>query len=205
MNAKRLGDRKRIVRMRTRITYLFFFFLAILFWTAPPSNAAGPSFPSKITEIPAPSGHYAVTWKQGGSTEEEPNQLFLKNLSSGRVTKILEFHRQVNILWAPNGRFVAVTDWTGSNVSQVLLFQPGKKKVINLADCLHHSLGKQPDISKSVHVYFEAISWKGPKKLLFKVFGDAQDSGDSGLRGFEHYFEFDISGMVRKVEPENDK
>lgn len=174
--------------------------LLAVFLCYPSISSAAPSFPSKLREIRDPSGHYAVTWKRGGTTEAKPHRLFLKDLPTGHVTKILEFYRQIDVLWAPGGRFVAVTDWTGSNISQVLLFQPGRKKVINLADSLDHLPEEQPGISDSVHVYFEAISWNGPRKLLFRVFGDTFDSAAPGLRPFEHYFEFDTSGVVTEIK-----
>ena len=200
------GSLNSLVRIRCGMSkYLIPLFLVILSWTATASNAAGPSFPSQLTQIPAPTGDYALTWKRGALEEGKPHQLFLKNLSTGHVLKILEFQRQVDVLWAPNGRFVAVTDWIGSNVSEVLLFQPGNKKVRNLADCLYDSLGEQPELSHSIHSYFEAVSWNGSRKLLFRVFGDTSDNEASDLRPFEHYFEFDISGAVRKAEPESGK
>jgi hypothetical protein len=174
--------------------------LTILIGIPAISNGAGPSFPSENYEIRDPSGHYAATWKRGGLAEDKPHRLFVKDLSSGRVSRLLDFYRQVDVLWAPDGRFLAVTDWTGSNVSQVLLFQPGKKKVINLADVLYRSLGKQPEISNCDHTYFEAIRWEGPKKLVFKVFGDG--AADMKRFEFERNFVFDVSGVVREVKPD---
>lgn len=167
---------------------------AILLGVPVIAAAAGPSFPSQNPQICDPSGRYAVVWKRG-LDEDKPHHLFLKDLSSGRVAEILAFYRQADVLWSPDGQHVAVTDWVGSNVSEVIVFQPGNKQSINLADEFYHSLGKQPEIEDSDHVYFEAVSWLGPRKLLFKVFGH----GAPEIREFEHFFEYDVSGAVRKV------
>ena len=163
------------------------------------SNGAGPSFPREKREIRDPSGLYAVTWKRGEDAGGKPHRLFLKNLGTGRLSKLLDFYRQADVLWAPNGRFVAVTDWTGSNVSQILLFSPGRKKVVDLADELDRSLGILPEISGNDHVYFEALSWDGSQKLLFKVFGH----GEHDRNGFERTFEYNVSGVVREAKCRN--
>jgi hypothetical protein len=173
-------------------------FLLGLFLAIPAvSNGAGPSFPSENREIRDPLCHYAIIWEEP-LTQCKPHGLLLKDLRTGSLSKLLEFYRSVDVLWAPNGRFVAVTDWTGSNISQILLFQPGKKKPLNLADELRHSLGIQPEVSSNHHVHFEALSWEGDKKLRFKVFG----YGDHDRNGFEHYYEYDVSGVVRKAKSE---
>ncbi len=187
------------VKMRVLIGYAGVSLVVFLSWFPLLSEAAGQSFPSLLREIPDPTGHYAITWKMGSLTEEKPHQLFLKNLANGRKSKLFEFYRQIDVLWAPDGKYVAITDWTGSNVAQILIFLPGKKKIVDLAESLYRSLGQHPDISNSVHVHFEAVSWNGPRKLLFRVSGDLPDDGAGGSRGFEHHFEFELSGAVREL------
>lgn len=172
---------------------LFAFFLAV----SGPSDGAGLSFPSENVESRDPTGRYAVAWERAGSTERRPHRLFLKDLSSGRISRLLEFDRQVDVLWAPDGRFVAVTDWTASNISEILLFEPGKTWATNLADALYSSLPKLPEIADNDHVYFEALSWDGPRKLLFKVFGH----GATASTGFEAHFGFETTGKVSEVKP----
>lgn len=173
------------------------FSLLIIFLCAPRfSNAAGPSFPSEMREIRDLFKTYAVTWERGGPSEQKPHQLFLKKLADGSVSKLLDFHRQVDVLWSPDSRFVAVTDRTGSNISQVLLFQPGKKTPVNMAEEIHRLLGEQPEIAGNDHVYFEALCWGGFQELIFKVVGH----GDHDRNGFELWFEYDTSGGLKKIE-----
>jgi hypothetical protein len=177
--------------------YLPVFLLISLLLVPHFSNAAGPSFPSEMREIRDPFGIYAVTWERGGLSEDKPHQLFLKNLANGSVSKLLDFHRSVDVLWSHDGQFVAVTDWTGSNISQVLLFQPGKKIPVNMVDEIYRLLGEQPEISGNDHVYFEALDWGISEELSFKVFGH----GDHDRGGFELLFEYNTSGRLKKIEP----
>ena len=156
--------------------------------------AAEVSFPSQLSEAREPRGIYAVVWNE--ATERKRHELLLKTLKTGKTELLLQFDRQVDILWSPDGRHVAVTNWVGSNVAEIVVFRPRLGKPIDLADVMDKAIGVLPQISGNDHVYFEALQWLDRQRLRFKVFGH----GDHDRNGFEQFFDYDISGSVRRAK-----
>jgi hypothetical protein len=159
------------------------------------AHAAGTSFPPDSLQ-PAvarnPSGTYEAIWSPASGAHAQ--RLYLKDVRTGRTHKLVEFDRGVDVLWSPDGRRLAITNWLGSNVSEVIVLRLGARRRTNLADALYKSLGIQPEISGNDHIYFEALRWVGPKRLLFSVSGH----GDRNLEEFKEYFTYDVSGVVRR-------
>jgi len=75
------------------------------------------NIPGSATSSLDPTGQFAIVWREAVSNS--PHELWLAPSSSTNCTLILEFDRTVDILWSPHGSRVALTDWAGSNCSEI--------------------------------------------------------------------------------------
>lgn len=64
----------------------------------------------------SPNGSYICYIPQ--TSDQSERELFIKSLSSGKEVKVLDITRWIEIDWAPNSDFFAVTNhWTGHDAS----------------------------------------------------------------------------------------
>jgi hypothetical protein len=150
------------------------------------------SFPG-TSEAPDPSGRYSIIWSYS-----KRHDLFFKNLKTDKQHHLLTFNRHVDMLWSPDGNAFAITDWGGSDYSEVLVYSTVRlNKPINLQDVLKKSFGSLPEVQKNHHVYFEALDWSEPWLLRFKVHG----YGDYSPGGFDILFKYKLKeNKVTKTE-----
>ena len=164
-------------------------------------EAAGVSFPHDQSEAPDPQGRYAVL-----SNEIEapgpygPNGLFLKDLRTGKTEFLLGFERSADVLWSPDGCYLAVTNWFGSNVCEIFVFKPGTKDKVYLRDALEKAIGVFPWTSsiENLSECFEALSWETPSRLKFVVGGHGLRKG-KGVENFEEFYVYDTSGTIHQA------
>ena len=69
-----------------------------------------------------PSGRWLVEWREAALSQ--PHQLILKEQDSQTVVSLLEFNRRVEVLWAPDGGALAITDYGASNYSEIKIIRP---------------------------------------------------------------------------------
>jgi len=85
----------------------------------------------------------------------------------------LEFYRFVCVHWSPAENFFALTDYTGSNVSQVLIFSLGSiKQPREIIDYMPEI--PKAKFARSSHGYVEVTGWND-KGLFVRVWGDTLD------------------------------
>ena len=97
------------------------------------------SFPGHDQAI-APQGRYAIVYRELYPTPGPNHQILLKDLQTGSGTPLLSFDRHADVLWAPDGDCVAITDWVGSNVSELFLVFPARSaKRVDLQEETHRS------------------------------------------------------------------
>ncbi len=160
--------------------------IIVLLIFAPPQIGAASykvSFPG-ISEAPDPSGRYSIIW-----SDSSPHELIFKNLKSAKSRHLLTFNRHIDVLWSPDGNAFALTDWGGSDYSEVLIYSSARiGKSVNLRHVLKKTLGLLPEVQKNHHVYFEALDWSEPWWLRFKIHG----YGDYSPAGFDKFFKYNL-------------
>jgi hypothetical protein len=154
------------------------------------------SFPG-AEESAAPSGPFTLRYVKPASNSEE-YEVHLVNGSNRNHCWSYKFMRRLDALWSPDGKALAVTDWTGSNVADVVVLLPEEKcRRVSIPEELFRSLGEQPFLKDSNHSYFEALSWRTPTVLEFRVWGDR---GSTVHEDFDERFEYQLGGKVQRSE-----
>jgi hypothetical protein len=84
-------------------------------------------------------------------------------------------------LWSADSQRIAVTDWAGSNMSEILLIDlaaPSKAVPLDVANI--QTIAQKDELTG--HCYFEAVQWEGPQQLLIRVFGHTDNAHGHGFR-----------------------
>jgi hypothetical protein len=182
-----------------RVTALHFIVVSLLLW-GNAVQAAGLNFPGEHPEVLAPGGKYSVRYQLvEAKGPYGPHGLFLVNKESGESKLILGFERSADVLWSPDGQFLAVTNWFGSNVSEVFIFKVATIEKADIRGVLKKNIGVFPwttDI-ENLSEYFEALSWETPSRLKFLVRGHGLRK-DKGVENFEEFYIYDTSGTIKK-------
>jgi len=134
-------------------------------------------------EYPDPTNTWATAWIE--ATENQLHQLILKNLKTKETRLLCNFHRSVKVIWAPDGRSLSITDFTGSDESLLYVAFPDKKELVNIEKTFINQFGKIPDIYINGHRYFEATKWLSAKELEFTI--RAYDSRPDNAEYFSTY------------------
>jgi len=141
----------------------------------------------------SPQGRYMVLSCERPDRSATPREFRLKDLRTGEVTWIYPFGRSAEALWSPDGAALAITNYAGSNIADLFLVFPERpQQVVNLQGETARSLGLLPSVAQNDHVYFEAVAWKDPETLLFRIWGQ----GDHDPQGFDESFEYRLGGEV---------
>ncbi len=142
-----------------------------------------------------PTGRWTVNYQ--APTSNAPHRLFVTDSRTNRAWLLYEFDRHVNVLWAPDGSVLAITDYSGSSESEIKIIDPkNQKKRIDVERQLVASLGKIPALYENGHRYFEAVKWPTPTLLRFEVHAHDAHPG----KEYRGIFELQLgTGQVRQV------
>jgi len=129
------------------------------------------------------------------------HKILLRRFDALLETQIYASGRHCDVLWSTVGDKLAITDWSGSNHSEIYIVESSNAScrplVVEEADKL---------ISKDElegHCYHEALSWDGASKLLIRIFGHT-DANPS--HGFSYYFLVDVAtGSAKFIKKGNDE
>ena len=156
----------------------------------------GTSFPG-VEQLPAPMGRFVVRYFAPTAKVEGQHEVRVVDRTTGMSCWSFKFMRSIDVLSSPVGTAFAVTDWTGSNTSDLTVIVPAEScRVISLPEELLHSLGEAAIPKDTNHVYFEAQSWRTEKVLRFHVWGD---TGSSVRKDFNLEFEYELGAKVRST------
>ena len=146
----------------------------------------GISFPGRDSCL-SPGKLWKVTCQED-KVHEGVFKLILRNLKKGTEEHIFEGGRYCEVLWKKDESCLAITDWAGSNFSDILLHGsnqtgPGGsvRNIISMATI-------QASVSEEELVglcYWEALSWEPDGRLRFRVFGHTDTTKS---REFSHTF-----------------
>ena len=114
--------------------------------------------------------------------------LMLRDSKAGTRKVLFDGGRWCEILWSKDESHFAITDWGGSDFSDILFHDPNQagpakplRDVIDMATI-------RANVSQEEfqgHCYWEALSWQGDGQLRFSIFGHT-DTARS--REFSHVF-----------------
>jgi hypothetical protein len=184
-------------------TILFFF---LVMFSGFLCSAAGCKFPSSVSCL-SPDKKWVLKCKS--SMEKDGSYLHVLTLNAQGTTKdakeveVYRFDRSCDALWSTNGHYLALTDWLGSNVSEILIvaaktpFQT--KPISEIVGNMGPFLSKE---EREGHIYYEAMEWLDEGKLRIKVFGH---TNVAPYNDFEHQFICDLvkgrfAPIARKVQ-----
>lgn len=155
--------------------------ISILFVIAAHGAAGELCFPGQ-KEIESPTGKFVLVTKGDGY------EIYLGKDSGDKPRKLMEFQRSVCVLWSPDEKYLAVTNYVGSNVSEVQIFDTAMPDYsVNVYDILPP--GVQKLTSDSINSYLEAVSWN-KNEIAVKASG----MRTSDPREFDVQFTCVISG-----------
>ena len=127
----------------------------------------------------SPDKQYSILWR-----EPKDNEAHHLVVSDGkRKTDFYEFDRHACVCWEPTGEHFALTDYTGSNVSEAYLYSlNGAQKVLDILDIVPPALREL--YAKNHHSYIEVLSWTKIGMLVHLWgYGDLSPNGfDETLR-----------------------
>jgi hypothetical protein len=151
------------------------------------------TFPGVKARCTAPKGNADIQWREQNGSRR--HQLFLRDDSGAKPVLIHEFGRSADVLWAPDGRAVAITDHTestGSNVWVVKLDAPDHP--VNVESAFRAAFGAVPDVYRNGHRYFEGKLWRSSTVLEFAI--RAYDAAPN--REYNGRFLYGLDGTVQR-------
>lgn len=150
--------------------------------------AGGVKFPSQSsTQARSPDGKWWIAWNAPSADElESGHRLLLRNKVA--TVEFRRFDRACDVLWSPDSGHVAVTDWLGSNLSDVLIYSPNHPLAARSLRDLFPSKAIA-EVELRGHCYFEATKWLDGHHLRIRVFGQTDEVH---AHSFEHNYVFDL-------------
>jgi hypothetical protein len=128
--------------------------------------------------------------KPGRDSPELGHRLLLVS-TDGSSRELRRFDRHCDTLWSADSSRIAVTDWLGSNLSDVFIYSvTNSRSGISLADLLPKDTLAQTEIRG--HCYYEAVKWLDDHRLRIRVFGHTDEFRS---HGFEYAYLFDLSSQ----------
>lgn len=151
-------------------------------------NARTASFPEE-SEYPSPDKRYVIV--EINNRREPYHTVFLRDNARGTQRKLFTYGRHISLLWNISGTTFAVTDYVGSNSSQVSVYAVDEGRApVRALDLLFSELPE--DARKALraeltnhHVYLEASAWVAPTVLSVEVSGH----GSANPGGFKRFYE----------------
>jgi hypothetical protein len=152
------------------------------------------SFPEHSRAV-SPNGHYAIV---GVDSDTEPfHTVFLEDLRLRTRRKLFDYGRHIDLLWNPDSKSFALTDYAGSDYSSCSIVSVDENvPPIQLWDELVKAVtgNDQKSLLKKHHVYIAATQWIDSGTLRVKVWG----YGDVNPSGFTEFYTYDRDRGIRR-------
>jgi hypothetical protein len=163
--------------------------LAIMSAVATPSisvYAVGVPFPGKSTSL-SPNQKWKIECLLD-QQHEGAYALILENISTGKKSKIFEGGRNCQVLWSKDDSSLAITDWLGSNYSDIFILSTKEDGPVKQLPEIKNTQDIILKDELTGHCYWEAVYWDGDGRLYYRIFGHT-DTNQSN--GFIYYFRFE--------------
>ena len=154
------------------------------------SSDAATRFPGERVQSTSPTGRFAVRWLEPKSGSGNPeHQLLLRDLGNGKDKLLLRFGRWVEVLWAPDGRRLAITNGIGSDSTETSIVLVGSDQPVPVWPLLEQQVGKEglAFASGAHHLYVEGKGWLSSNTLKVRVWGYG------GPKAFDRVFQVVVS------------
>ncbi len=137
-----------------------------------------------------------VTTKQSDGFQ---HTVYLTRTGTANDEAIWQATRSCDILWSEGGEALAITDWTGSSLSEIQIVDLPTAKTRRLD--IYHVENWIPKEELEGHCYYEALRWEGCGRLQIRVFGHTDENPS---RGFAYYFSVETeSGKATLIRRED--
>jgi len=144
--------------------------------------AEGVPFPSVSTNI-SPNKLWEIRSEQD-KKNDGAYSLILRNRKTGVERRIFSGDRWCEVLWAAGDDKIAITDWLGSDSSEILLQNTSQEERAKpLADAAARAFLTKDELVG--HCYWEALKWESGGQLRIRVFGHTDENP-----GHEFVYEF---------------
>jgi hypothetical protein len=155
---------------------MMLYFIAVLFLLSPTAFAddRGNCFPGEAHHISAPSGTSEFIWEEPKDSTDAHHLLFRAEGVSG-PQELLTFGRSLCIHWSPDEKYFAISDYMGSNVAEVYLFQSADtSRRVDVMDLLPADVRSYFRKGNS-HGYLGTLAWN-KAGLFVRAWGDREDA-----------------------------
>jgi hypothetical protein len=180
-------------------------FLAVIFGVLSPVTtlAAARQASTKIVSFPPQAqaasldGHYVIIEEKNHSEPFHTAILEDRVLKTRR--KLFDYDRGIDLLWNPDSKSFAVTDYEGSDYSRCrIIFADRTAPTIQIWDKLIAALttSERKGLLANHHVYIAAAQWIGDGALKVKVWG----YGEVNPSGFTRFYSYDKNGTVKRLK-----
>jgi hypothetical protein len=153
-------------------------------------SAAECAFPSKHTRCWSPDRRFVVEWLEANSQHD--HQLFWRDGKTGRRTFLRAFSRHVGVQWSPTGDRLTVTDFSGSDTADALLWTRLDEPPRSFDDDLQRYLTADDQIWRNDHRYFTVVRWMGPAQVLIRASGH----GESKQMFKSRFYLWNVNGRI---------
>jgi len=154
------------------------------------------SFPQQ-SQVPSPDSRYSII------REENRSEPFHTAILEDRVLrtrrKLFDYDRGIDLIWNPDSKSFAVTDYEGSDYSRCrIIFADQTAPTIQVWDKLVAALTKseRKSLLENHHVYISAVRWVGAGTLKVKVWG----YGEVNPSGFTRFYGYDKNGNFERLK-----
>jgi len=167
--------------------------------TTPVSSSQVPMrivhFPEQ-SQAPSPNGRYVII---GEENRAEPfHTAILEDRTLKTRRKLFDYDRHIDLLWNPDSKSFALTDYEGSDYSRcsiVFIDQsvPTIRVWDKLVEVLTHT--ERKSLLENHHVYIAAMRWIEAGRLKVKVWG----YGEVDPSGFTRFYSYGTDGRVKRL------
>jgi hypothetical protein len=144
----------------------------------------------------SPNGRYVIV---GEENHAEPfHTAILEDRVLKTKRKLFDYDRHIDLLWNPDSKSFAVTDYEESDYSRCsIIFTDRTHPTIRVRDKLANALKgiERETLLANHHVYIAAVEWTGAGALKVKVWG----YGELNPSGFTSFYRYDRDGGVKRL------
>jgi len=160
---------------------------------------AGVNLPTSRTSV-SPDGHWIVRCV---TTEQPDGYLHIVYLGRSGAKKeeaVWQATRSCDVLWSADGQSLAITDWTGSSLSEIQIVDAATAKTRRLNVAGVENLIQKEEMEG--HCYYEALRWDSSRRLQIRIFGHTDENPS---HGFAYYLSVDTQSGEAKLMKKEDQ
>src|SRR6266487_2572782 len=166
------------------------------------AHSKGISFPGRESRL-SPRKSWKIICRED-NVHEGAFKLTLRDSKTGTQKVVFDGGRWCEVLWQKDESRFAITDWGGSDFSDILLQDPNKPgSARSLRDVIDMTTIRANVSQEELqgHCYWEALRWQEDGQLCFRIFGHT-DTARS--REFSHVFLVKLpDGAVTVIKDKN--